>query len=91
MKQLVGDIRVGQREFATYNMRLAAEGISAKDGEVKRDTYGPDGGRLGLVEARQDPLGRHAFESALKFAERLAAQPKVSGRAEVDYFYGVVL
>ena len=72
-------------------MRLAAERIASEDGKVECDPDGPDGCRLRLVEARQDPFGRHALERALELAKGLAAQPKVGRRAKVDDLDGVVL
>lgn len=87
LQQLVGHIRIGQWKFAAYYVRFAAERIAAEYAKVERDADGPHGGRLGFVEALQDPLGRHALERALELAKRLAAQTQVGRRAKVDYFY----
>lgn len=91
LEQLVRDVRIGQRKLAADNVRLAPEGISSENGEVKRHADGPNGGRLGLIEPGQDPLGRHALQRALELAERLAAHPQIRCRAKVDDFDRVVL
>ncbi len=91
LQQLVAHIRVRERELATDYVRLGSERVAPKDGEIKGDTDGPDGGRLRLVKSREDPLGRHALQSALELLEHLALDFEVGGRAEIDQLDGVVL
>ena len=51
LQQLIGHIRIGQWELAADYMRFGPERIASKYGKIKRDTNGPDSGRLGLVKA----------------------------------------
>ena len=77
----------GQRKSSANDLRLGLERISTEYTKIKRDTDGPGGGLFGLVVSAQNPLGRHAFESALKLVENVPIRRQVGGRAEVDQLY----
>ncbi len=91
LKKLVAHVRVGQGELAADDVLLVAEGIAAEDAKVEGDTDRPGGGLLALVHSVEDPLGRHALQSALELAERIATAAEVGRRAKVDDLDAVVL